>query len=392
MSAEEKSDLFRRMRSGETKLVLATPEACLAEPNLSALRACAIDHLVVDEAHCVSEWGESFRPAYREVGGLVRELGVRVVSAFTATASPPVIERITTLVFDGRDVRIVAGNADRPGISYSVLPVLSRLHALGVIARTAQRPLLVFCRTRNDTEVAARAMVRRCPDLQVAFYHAGLSKEERGAVERWFLPSADGVLVATCAYGLGVDKPDIRTVVHAHVPPSVEAYLQESGRAGRDGAAARALLLVSRDERALPAVQADPVARQRFERMLAYAHEDSRCRRNGLLALIGQEPVSCTGCDVCSGSAVSEAAGEREILAFVRAHRRRFAAAQAAEILCGAPGPRAQREFHDCVSGYATLDGWDREDVEVAIRALVTAGSLSVPARGPWAGRLTAGR
>ncbi len=391
MSREEKGALFRRIRSGEMKLVFATPEACLAESNLPELRTCAVGHLVVDEAHCVSEWGESFRPAYLEIGGLVRRLGVRVISAFTATASPAVIDSIRTLVFGGRDVRIVAGSADRPGISYSVLPVLSRGHALGVIARTAERPLLVFCRTRNDTEVTARGLLRRCPDLPVAFYHAGMTREERGAVERWFLPSRDGVLVATCAFGLGVDKPDIRTVAHADVPPSVEAYLQESGRAGRDGEPARAVLMRCRDERALPGVLADPVARQRYERMRAWARDDSRCRRNGLLALIGQEPVSCSGCDVCRGSVAREADGEQEILRFVRRHRRRFSVARAAGILCGEQGPRAVREYDDCVAGWATLGGWEREDAESAIRALVSAGILSVPVRGPWAGRLSGG-
>ena len=389
---EEKERLWSGLRAGRTRLVLATPESCLSERNLAALRSCGILHVVVDEAHCIAEWGDTFRPAYSQLGHLVQSLGVRMVSAFTATASPPVIGRIKELVFDGGDVRVVAGSADRPGITYSVLPVLSRSHAMSVVSQTAERPMLVFCRTRSDTEVTARAIRRRRPDLPVAFYHAGLDREERAAVETWFLPSRDGVLVTTCAFGLGVDKPDIRTVVHAGVPPSVEAYLQESGRAGRDGLPSRALLLCTQDEHALPGVLADHNLLQRYERMLDYAREDRLCRRNTLLGLIGQDPVECAGCDVCAGSVVREPAGKREIVRFVQMHRRRFTAVQTADILCGAPGPRAIRDFHDSVSGFAALVSWEWEDVEVAIRALVTSGSLSIPKRGPWAGRLTVRR
>jgi ATP-dependent DNA helicase RecQ len=346
--------------------------------------------MVVDEAHCVSEWGESFRPAYREVGTLARRIGVTMISAFTATASQAVIDRIRTLLFNDVEVRLVAGSADRPGIHYAVQPVLSRGHSLMELARTAARPLLVFCRTRNDTEAAARILRRGRPDGPVAFYHAGLTRDERTEVEKWFFGSRDGALVATCAYGLGVDKPDIRSVVHADIPASVEAYLQESGRAGRDGKPARAILLLSRDEEAFRSRLVEPVARQRYERLLGYARDTANCRRRHLLSLIGQEPVSCAGCDVCERNVVTTPAGESEIVWFARRHRRRFSVGQAAEILSDAPGPRAQRAFHDCVPGHATLAAWEKEDVEAAIRSLLAAGSISVPACGLWKGRLTA--
>jgi ATP-dependent DNA helicase RecQ len=392
LPVEEKRRLWDGLQSGAIRLVLATPEACLAEPNLSALRACHIGHLVVDEAHCVSEWGDTFRPAYKEVGRLARELGIVMISAFTATASREVIARIKDTLFGEGEVRVVAGGADRPGITYAVQPILSRGHALANLAMTAEKPLLVFCHTRNDTERAAREMRATRPELPVRFYHAGLSREERSAVEEWFLSSHDGALTATCAYGLGVDKPDIRTVAHIDVPQSVEAYLQESGRAGRDGNRARAVLLVSRDQAGFADRIDDPVSRQRYLRMMEYAAGPQRCRRNALLSLIGEEHVACAGCDVCDGTADADPPGRREILSFVSRHTRRFTPIEAADILSARQGPRAWRGFNDCVPGFAALRGWNNEQVGEAIDDLLAAGALRAPRRGPWKGRLTSGR
>jgi len=387
LTDKEKADLFTSARERRTRIVLATPEACLVESTLEQLRRCGFSHFVVDEAHCVFEWGESFRPAFREIGRLARALGIPVRTAFTATASRLAIERIRELVFDEGEVRVVAAAPDRPNISYSIRHVLAMEHALAVLVRRAPRPLLAFFRTRNAAEVAARAAWRAPSERGVRFYHAGLSRDERADVEQWFLGSREGVLFATCAYGMGVDKPDIRTVVHVGVPGSVEAYLQETGRAGRDGHPSGAILLVSREDRAFSGGLPEGPARERYEGMLGYAFSRSVCRRQALLALIGAEPVACSGCDVCRGTESTIAEGEQEILDFIRRSPRRFAPVQAAEILAGTRGtrgPRAVRRFHDCVSGYGVLAGWAREDVETAIRELVARGALTVARRGPW--------
>jgi ATP-dependent DNA helicase RecQ len=393
LSAEEKQRLWSGLRTGLTKLVLATPESCLAEANLAALRTCGIHHVVVDEAHCIAEWGDTFRPSYLQLGSLVHSLSVRMISAFTATASPEVVERIRGLLFVDGEVRVVGENADRPGISYAVQPVLSLNRALRRLVRTADAPLLVFCRTRSDVEMACRHTRRGCADRPVFFYHAGLSREERAAVEAWFLRSPDGVLFATCAYGMGVDKPNIRTVIHAEVPSSVEAYLQESGRAGRDGRPSRAILLLARRaEEAHRARLPDARTRERFERIFSYAVQDSECRRNSLLSLIGQASVACAGCDVCDGSTGLAAEGERQIISLVARHPRRFSPTEAAEILSAAPGPRSVRGFHDCLSCWGGLADWQAHEAEAAIHALVSEGKLRVVTRGPWKGRLTTAR
>ncbi len=262
--------------------------------------------------------------------------------------------------------------------------------ALFRIVQTAELPLLVFCRTRSDAEVACRGARRRCPERNVFFYHAGLSREERASVESWYLASRDGVLFATCAYGMGVDKPDIRTVVHARVPSSVEAYLQESGRAGRDGGASRAMLLFDRRAEESHRMRlADARSRERFEQILSYAQKHQECRRNSLLSLIGQGPVACSGCDVCDGAAGSSAEGELQIMSFAARHRRRFYPSEAAEILSAAAGPRSVRALHDCVPGGGVLAGWKAQEVEAAIRVLVAEGRLRLHVRGPWKGRLT---
>jgi ATP-dependent DNA helicase RecQ len=433
LTREEKDGLFARVRSGAVRILLATPEACLVPATAAALAACRFAHMVVDEAHCVSEWGRSFRPAYRELGGLRARLAVPCLTAFTATASATVVADVKGLLFAGAEVRVVEAPPDRPNIFYRVQPALSRHRALTALLAGGRGPAVVFCRTRRETERAARELARRLPGRRAAFYHAGLDREERQEVECWFLASRDGVLCATSAYGMGVDKPDIRMVVHLGPPPSVEAYLQETGRAGRDGAPAQAVLVAAPGDDARgwagaaaggpaaaslapdasPDPAADPgppdagpdpgpdgrgsslpdeVAAARRRAMLGYAQARNGCRRQALLSLIGKEAGPCAGCDVCDGSALHSPEGEAEILGFIRAHQRRFSPEKAAEILAGAGGPRVVRGHLDREAGYGLLSGWEPQDVRAALETLLRSGALAVILWGPWRGTLRRGR
>jgi ATP-dependent DNA helicase RecQ len=380
------------LRSGTPLRILYTTPETLGNPAVRRrLAAIGIEHLVVDEAHCVSEWGRTFRPAYLGLGGVLAELAPRTVTAFTATASPPVIEDVGRVLFAGRAYRTVMGNPDRPNLRYAVIPVVSRLRALGRLVGEGPAPVLVFARTRPGVQAVARALARRFPRMEVRFYHAGLTAAERAAVESWFLPSPGGVLVATSAYGMGIDKPDIRTVLHAEVPYSVESYLQESGRAGRDGRPARAALLAGpADERFLATLPGE-LERGRYRRVLDYALGPPGCRRRFLLGYLGLEEAHCAGCDACDGTAARRPEGEEQVLRFVRRHRRRYSLRELGQVLAGRPCYEGARKGLDRVAGFGLLGDWEPEDIDEALTTMVESGRLAVPARGFWKNRVTTG-
>jgi ATP-dependent DNA helicase RecQ len=393
---EERAAVLARAAAGELSLLYATPEV-LEQPRVRAgLKRLGLAHAVIDEAHCVAEWGPSFRPAYLRLGEALQELEVSCLSAFTATAGPRIVEAIRESLFRDREAELVAGDPDRPNLRYRVLPVLSRRKALADLAARAARPVLVFCRSRPAAETAARLLRRRLASDEVFFYHAGLTAAERRRVEAWFLGSGGGLLTATSAYGLGVDKPDIRTVIHAEVPYSVEAYLQESGRAGRDGRPAEAVLLVGCGDHLFDAgyglapEQAE-VQRRRYRLLLSKVLDHGRCRRESLLEGLGlpRGREACSGCDVCDGTARAEAEGLSDLAGFFRLHPRRFGLRQSALILHGHPTHEVVVRDLDCVRGFGLLAGWEREEVEEALEALLASGELRLARRGLWKGRLS---
>ncbi len=201
-SREERDRFLREAAAGRLHILYTTPETVLGLAGTLPFDALPLAHLVIDEAHCVSEWGETFRPSYLSLCELVRSRGFPLVTAFTATASRPVLRRIRELVFAGRPVSRTLENPDRPNIRYSVQPVLSRSRGALRVLRGSPGCCVLFTMSRRGSEALARALRRTMPEREVYFYHAGLDREERGAVEAWFLRSRSGVLAATSAYGL----------------------------------------------------------------------------------------------------------------------------------------------------------------------------------------------
>ena len=388
---EERRAGIEALRIGRAKIAIANPEV-LASPALRAeLAAIGIAHLAIDEAHCVSEWGESFRPAYLSIRDIIEALHPVATSAFTATASPAVLDSVTTHLFGKETWRLISGNPDRPNIHWSVLPTLSRSRSLFGLLERERRPLIVFASSRRAVETIAAAVGAKRRDLDLRYYHAGLEAAEKRDIEAWFLGSRGGLLVATCAYGLGVDKKDIRTVIHWELPQTVEAYLQEAGRGGRDGQRARAILLLGHDEGGRGRQGGDEGRRARRRAFFAWASEGEGCRRRGLLGLLGAAlETPCRGCDRCDGEAVEEREGEAIIDEFVRQHRRRFDLAATAERLRAAPlfcGLSDGREaFPLPLAG--GLAGWEAAEITAALGAMIELGRIREIAKGPWKERL----
>ena len=343
-SGQERAAQYARLEGTDgkppAKLIIANPEILMQKEVLNRIAKRGIAHLAIDEAHCVSEWGDSFRPAYQTLKQVIETLKPPAVTAFTATAGNDVLKRIGEVLFDGR-AHLVRGESDRTNIVYYVRQCRVKAPALLQEVMQRQRPMVIFCATRNGTEQTAAFLRYTLRDRAIRFYHAGLQRNEKDEVEQWFHQHDSAILVTTCAWGMGVDKKNVRTVIHLNAPPTAEAYVQEAGRGGRDGSPAQAVLLWSPEDKArivlLPEKQ-----RKRAEILVNFA-ESGRCRREVLLEALGEvravplhagdESIACSGCDICNGTALLYPQDERELIKFVTANKRKFTAPQLIRLL-----------------------------------------------------------
>ena len=355
----ESEEVFAALDEKRLKLLYLAPERLASAAPM--LRRIGVSLIAVDEAHCVSQWGHDFRPDYLRIGALRQALGVPL-AAFTATADAETRAEIVTRLFDGVAPVTFLRGFDRPNIRLAfAVKDGPREQILRYAAARKGQSGIVYCSSRAKTEVLAQAL-REAGHL-VLHYHAGMEAEERRQAELRFQQEDGLIVVATVAFGMGIDKPDIRWVAHADLPKSIEGYYQEIGRAGRDGGAADTLTLYGPDDIRLRRSQIDegaaPIERKeadhaRLNALLGLA-EATHCRRQVLLGYFGESAEPCGNCDLCQRPAKLFDATEavRKALSAVLRTGEYFGAGHLIDILTGSATPKVVERGHDQLPTFA---------------------------------------
>ncbi len=398
LDAETASRIERAMLAGELDLLYVAPERLLTSRFLSLLDRASIALFAIDEAHCVSQWGHDFRREYRELTVLHERWPDVPRIALTATADPPTQREIAErLQLD--EARWFVSSFDRPNIRYNV-----------VQKDNGKRQLLDFLRTHRDEAGIVYCLSRRKVDqtaetlaglgFKALPYHAGLDAEVRATNQRRFLREDGIVMVATIAFGMGIDKPDVRFVAHMDLPKSLEGYYQETGRAGRDGEPAEAwlcyglgdmVLLKQMIEQSEAGEERKQLERRKLDQLLGYC-ESMQCRRQVLLAGFGETyPHACGNCDNCLQPADSWDATQaaRKALSCVYRTGQRFGVVHLIEVMRGGDNERIRQFGHDKLSTYGIGTDLDVKAWRGVFRQLVAAGLLEVDSEGFGGLRLT---
>lgn len=381
----EARNVFQRWDAGKLDLLYVAPERLLMADFLERLATLPPALFAIDEAHCISQWGHDFRPEYTQLGRL-RELFPTVpLVAMTATADPETRrDIIRQLGIEGAGI-YVAG-FDRPNITYNVLPKQKPFAQVEAFLRNRRDEAgIVYALSRKRVEEVAQRL--RDAGFSAAAYHAGLPDAERQRVQDAFRRDDLRIVVATVAFGMGIDKPNVRYVVHYDLPKSVESYYQETGRAGRDGLPSEALLLFGMGDvmtaRSLIENSDNPervrIELQKLNAMVAYA-ETLACRRRALLGYFGeQRSDDCGNCDICNDPPERFDASElcRKVLSCVYRVGERFGARHVIDVLRGSKGQRIAELRHDRLSTYGIGADLSAEEWENIIRQLIHLGYLA---------------
>ncbi len=376
---EETAMVWDALDAGRLKLLYIAPERLASGAALGMLRRIGVSLIAVDEAHCVSQWGHDFRPDYLRIGELRRALNVPL-AAFTATADAETREEIVQRLFDGEAPQSFLHGFDRPNIHLAFAAKdQPRRQILTFAAARKGQSGIVYCGTRSKTEQLAAAL-REAGHLAL-HYHGGMDPEDRRITEARFQREDGLIVVATVAFGMGIDKPDIRWVAHADLPKSIESYYQEIGRAGRDGAPAETLTLFGADDIRLRRSQIDeglaPPERRaadhtRLNALLGLA-EALRCRRATLLGYFGESEVTCENCDLCDTPAdvFDGTEGVRKALSAILRTEEWFGAGHLIDILLGNETDRIRQRGHDSLPTYGVGKEYSKRQWQAVFRQMM---------------------
>ena len=392
-SAKDRSEnvaIWRSVAAGEIDLLYLSPERLMTDRMLAAISKLPLSFLVVDEAHCISQWGASFRPEYDDLSRL-RDIFPNVpIAAFTATADQVTRLDIAEKLFRS-DAEMFVHGFDRPNIRLDVtLRSDWKRQVLDFLGLHEGESGVIYCLSRKKTEETAAFL--RSKGLNALPYHAGLAKEERDRNQDVFMSESAVIMVATIAFGMGIDKPDVRFVLHTDMPGSVEAYYQEFGRAGRDGAPARALMLYGLDDIRMRRMFIDQEhedgdrrrrEHKRLDALIAYC-EAAECRRQSLLRYFGEESEPCGNCDACLEPMDLVDGSEEAGLALktIQATGERFGTVHIVDVLRGGNTERIRKFGHESVETYGAGTAHNAKDWQSLIRQLVANGFLTLDIQG----------
>lgn len=389
MSRREIDIVFENACNGAYKLLYLSPERLKTDLALARIQRMNVNLLAVDEAHCVSQWGYDFRPPYLQIADLRTLLPNVPILALTATATSEVLKDIREkLAF--REKNVFRQSFVRANLSYSVLYESKKREKLLDILRNVPGTGIVYARSRGETKEIARLLTDN--RLSADFYHAGLTPEERNARQEAWIAGKTRIIVCTNAFGMGIDKPDVRFVFHADLPSSLEAYYQEFGRAGRDGKPAEAHMLFGLADIRMRRMfideedsDADRKRRehQRLGSLLGFC-EASGCRRQILLRYFGERAEPCGNCDACTAPvAMIDATDDARLaLGAVQATGGRYGAGHIVDLLVGTFTDKIARARHDALDAFNKGTHRKREEWQSLIRQLVAGDHLTVDVQG----------